>query len=58
LSDTDRIIIQAIFDSLIENYTGDANKFDEFLYTMQSMLTDEIDFTNNCNLQYLQDLIN
>lgn len=25
---------------------------------MQSMLADEIDFTNDCNLQYLEDLIN
>lgn len=58
LSDTDRSIIKTIFDSLVEGYTGDTNKFDEFLYTMQSMLADEINFTNNCNLQYLQDLIN
>jgi hypothetical protein len=25
---------------------------------MQSMLADEIDFTNDCNLKYLEDLIN
>jgi len=25
---------------------------------MQSMLADQIDFTNDCNLQYLEDLIN
>jgi len=25
---------------------------------MKSMLADEIDFTNDCNLQYLEDLIN
>jgi hypothetical protein len=24
---------------------------------MQSMLADEIDFTNDCNLEYLQELI-
>ena len=57
LADTDKTTIQSIFDSLVQNYSGDANKFDEFLYTMQSMLTDEIDFTNDCNLQYLKDLI-
>ena len=58
LSDTDKSTIQTIFDSLIQNYSGDNNKFDEFLYTMQSMLADTIDFTNDCNLQYLQNLIN
>lgn len=58
LSDDDTSTIQTIFDSLVDNYSGDANKFDEFLYTMQSMLADEIDFTNDCNLQYLEDLIN
>ena len=58
LSDDDKNTIQEIFDSLVENYSGDENKYDEFLYTMQSMLEDEIDFTNDCNLQYLQDLIN
>jgi hypothetical protein len=57
VSDDDKTTIQSIFDSLVQSYTGDANKFDEFLYTMQSMLADEIDFTNDCNLQYLEDLI-
>ena len=58
LSDNDKTTIQTIYDSLVQNYAGDANKFDEFLYTMKSMLADEIDFTNDCNLQYLEDLIN
>ena len=58
LTPTDEETIQTIFDSLVANYSGEANKFDEFLYTMQSMLADQIDFTNDCNLQYLQDLIN
>ncbi len=58
LSDTDKSTIQTIFDSLIQNYSGDNNKFDTFLYTMQSMLADTMDFTNDCNLQYLQNLIN
>ncbi len=58
LSDTDKESIQIIFDSLVENYSEDENKFDEFLSTMKSMLADEIDFTNDCNLQYLEDLIN
>lgn len=58
LSDDDKTTIQEIFDSLVANYSGDENRYDEFLYTLQSMLSDEIDFTNDCNLQYLEDLIN
>ena len=58
LSDDDKTTIQTIYDSLVQNYSGDENKFDEFLNTMQSMLNDEIDFSNDCNLQYLEDLIN
>jgi len=42
---------------LVENYSGDATKFDEFLSTMKSMVADEIDFSNDCNLQYFQNLI-
>lgn len=57
LSTDDKATIQTIFDSLIQNYSGDINKFDEFLYTMQSMLADQIDFTDDCNLQYLENLI-
>jgi len=57
LSEEDKTSVQTIFDSLVANYSGDENKYDEFLYTMQSMLADEIDFTNDCNLQYLEDLI-
>ncbi len=58
LSSSDQSTIQTIFDSLIQNYSGSADKYSEFLYTMQSMLADEIDFTNDCNLKYLEDLIN
>ena len=58
LSNDDKTTIQTIFTSLVANYSGDANKYDEFLNTMQSMLADQVDFTNDCNLQYLEDLIN
>jgi len=58
LSYDDEANIQAIFDSLVESYSGDINKYNEFLTTMQSMLGNEIDFSNDCNLQYLQNLIN
>ncbi len=58
LNEDDETTIQDIFDGLVENYSWDENMYEEFLYTMQSMLEDEIDFTNDCNLQYLQDLIN
>jgi hypothetical protein len=57
LSSDDETTIQNIFDSLVANYSGDENRYEEFLATMQSMLQDEIDFTNDCNLQYLEDLI-
>ncbi len=57
LSDDDMDTIQTIFDSLIENYSWETSRYDEFLYTMESMLSDEIDFTNDCNLSYLQTLI-
>jgi len=57
LSDTDEETIQTIYNSLVQNYSGDQDKYEEFLATMQSMLQDEIDFTNDCNLQYLDDLI-
>ncbi len=57
LSQEDKDAIQSIFDTLITNYSGTEDKYTQFLYTMQSMLADEIDFTNDCNLQYLQNLI-
>lgn len=57
LEDVDKETIQVIFDNIVSNYSGEDSKFEEFLYTMQSMLSDEIDFTNDCNLQYFQDLI-
>jgi len=58
LSAEEETTIQSIFDSLVINYSWDADKYDEFLNTMKSMLADQIDFTNDCNLQYLEDLIN
>lgn len=58
LSDDDKDTIETIYTSLVENYSWDDDKYEEFLSTMQSMLADEIDFTNDCNLQYLEDLIN
>ncbi len=57
LSDEDRDDIQMIFDTLVDNYDNNSWAYEEFLYTMQSMLSDEINFENNCNLMYLQDLI-
>jgi len=57
LTDEDRDIIETIFDSMVANYINSPELYQEFLHTMQSMLQDEINFTNNCNLMYLQDLI-
>ncbi len=57
LTSDDEETIQTIFDSLVNNYSWDEDRYDEFLTTMQSMLEDEIDFTNDCNLEYLQNLI-
>jgi hypothetical protein len=58
LSSQDKGKIQIIYDNLVTQYSGDQNKYDQFLYTMKSMLQDEIDLTNDCNLQYLYDLLN
>jgi hypothetical protein len=58
LSDDDKGKIQIVFNSLVGQYSGDQSKYDEFLTTMKSMLQDQIDLTNNCNLQYLSDLLN
>lgn len=58
LAPEDEETIQDIFDNMVANYSGSEDRYEEFLYTMQSMLADEIDFTNDCNLQYLEDLIN
>lgn len=58
LDNKDKWKIQIIYDTLIAQYvSGDQNKYDEFLYTMRSMLQDKIDLTNDCNLQYLYDLL-
>lgn len=57
VSPDDEIAIQTIYDTLVANYSGDEALFTEFLSTIQSMLSDQIDFTNDCNLQYLQELI-
>ena len=57
LSDTQMLATQSIFNELVQNYTGDLSRFNEFLYTMQSMLTDQIGFTHDCNLEYLATLI-
>lgn len=57
LSTQDKWKIQIIYDSLVAQYSGDQNRYAQFLYTMRSMLQDEIDLTNDCNLQYLSDLL-
>ena len=57
LSDDDKGKIQIVFDSLVGEFSGDQSRYDEFLATMKSMLQDQIDLTNNCNLQYLSDLL-
>jgi hypothetical protein len=57
LSSEDRARIQVIFNSLVAQYSGDQTRYDQFLYTMRSMLQDQIDLTNDCNLRYLDNLI-
>ncbi len=56
LNATDKETIQFIYNNLIGSYSG--SNLDNFTTTMQSMLRDQIDLTNDCNLQYLSDLIN
>ena len=58
LSSQDRGTIQIVYNNLVAQYaTGDPNRYNDFLYTMKSMLQDQIDLTNDCNLQYLYDLL-
>jgi hypothetical protein len=48
-----KLIIQNIFDMMKDTYSADQGTLADFLFTIQSMLQDETDLTNNCSLEYL-----
>jgi len=52
-----KLIIQNIFDMMKDTYNADQGTLSDFLFTIQSMLQDETDLTNNCSLQYLLDTV-
>jgi hypothetical protein len=41
-----------------DSYDEDENTLDDFLFTMESMIEDELGFIDNCSLEYLLDLTN
>lgn len=57
LSTTEKLIIQNIYAELKDEYNNDLSKYSDFLNTFQSMVEDEADMNNNCNLDYLLSLI-
>jgi len=53
-----RLIIENIFDMMRDNYNENASTLADFLFTIQSMLQDETDLTDNCSLEYLLNTVN
>lgn len=53
LATGERLIIQNIFDMMRETYDANQGTLSSFLFTMQSMLQDDIALTNSCSLDYL-----
>lgn len=51
-----KLIIQNIFDMMKETYNADQWTLSDFLFTIQSMLQDDVDLTNNCSLEYLLEI--
>jgi hypothetical protein len=50
-------MINNIFDMLKDAYADDPLTQSDFFLTMESMLQDEVDLTNNCSLSYLTDIV-
>ena len=57
LSAAEKLIIENIYTELKDEYHNDISKYTDFLTTFQSMVNDESDLSNNCNLDYLLSLI-
>lgn len=53
-----RAAISDIFANIQNTYSGNIQTMFEFLFTMQSMLNDEIALSGNCALAYLLDNVN
>lgn len=57
LSAAEQLVIQNIYNTLKDQYNNDLNRLSEFLHTFQSMVDDELQLSNDCNLEYLLSLI-
>lgn len=57
LSNTQENMIENVFDSIKDAYDEDTDTLESFVFTMQSMLEDEVDLTENCALDYLLNLV-
>lgn len=57
LSAGEKLVIQNLYENLKDNYDNDIYKLADFLNTFQSMVTDEVELTNSCTLEYLLRLI-
>lgn len=57
LSAGEQLVIQNLYENLKDSYDNDIYKLADFLNTFQSMVTDEVELTNSCTLEYLLRLI-
>lgn len=57
LSAEEQLAIQNIYSTLKDEYNNDITMLSEFLHTFQSMVDDELQLSNDCNLEYLLWLI-
>ena len=55
LSTGQKTAISDVFTMLKEAYSGSTQTMMDFVFTMQSMLQDDVTLTDNCSLQYLLD---
>lgn len=57
LSAAEKLVIQNIYADLKSQYNNNLSKYSDFLNTFQSMVQDESNLSNNCNVDYLLTLI-
>lgn len=58
LTTSQKLLIREIFDLMKDTYDEKDTTLSDFLFTMQSMLEDNIGINNNCSLEYLLELTN
>lgn len=56
LNSAEKLIITDIFDMIKDSYDENETTLANFLFTMESMIEDELGFVDNCSLEYLLDL--